>query len=528
MQNDEMIASQGSIHDDIERGLGLCMAGQWTQFHAFVRSHAKAQAIPWMVARQAMAKDAPNIAQKSIEFALQSELWDPPAMRELASCLVSLGQFDVAADLTQQAEKVDAQRTQASANGPSLAEALAPISAQLDHIAKTLSSLQAQIPVPSRKHLSVVLLVQSPVYWNTWSELLGLMQRDTRFEVSVVLADLMEGARAAYECSSREFLIQRDVDFVHVDHYDLEMARPDLVIYQSPYPSVIHPKFDLDRVRSLGARIVYTPYCVDMCGGKFLEHANFQSDLVTKAWRVYARSKRQKAEFARLCPAGNQHVSVVGAPKLDALANHEAQELAREVKRFAQGRKIVLYNAHFRIHADGGGYSTYPVWEPRLRELLAQRDDFVLLFRPHPNFFGYLRDNKILSAQGVNKLIAQYEKSDRIFLDQSFDYRDAMHVSDLMVSDASSLLLEFSSLGKPVVYFRNDRGPGLNHDGDFADCLYQPESVEELSAQLDQLFAGQDHLEAKRNAMVRELLFTPPQGCSQAILEDLAGLISKR
>ncbi|WP_052009232.1 CDP-glycerol glycerophosphotransferase family protein [Listeria grayi] len=106
-------------------------------------------------------------------------------------------------------------------------------------------------------------------------------------------------------------------------------------------------------------------------------------------------------------------------------------------------KKVILFAPTFR----GGGRKSahYPYEYLNLRKIYEnlQGNDYVFLFKVHFNT--------------LNKINIPYELSD-FFYDVS-DYRDIndlMLISDLLITDYSSVCFEFSLLDKPMLFFSPD------------------------------------------------------------------------
>ncbi len=130
-----------------------------------------------------------------------------------------------------------------------------------------------------------------------------------------------------------------------------------------------------------------------------------------------------------------------GWPKADVYFSPEMQRLP------ANRRPVVLYSSTF---TPGISSTTYLADE--IERLVATRDwDWIFMFHPK------LTDPEIL---GRYERIA-CEHANVTFLGNTFS-ADAMRRADVLLSDSSSIILEFMFLNKPVVTFRNTTpGPHL-------------------------------------------------------------------
>lgn len=149
--------------------------------------------------------------------------------------------------------------------------------------------------------------------------------------------------------------------------------------------------------------------------------------------------------------------SRLGVPRTDLFFGDAASEAAAEVRRryrLPEGRRVLLYAPTFR-----GDRVTEARYDDGLDlELLAQAlgEDHLLLLRLHPFVRSRLRIGSELDGFVV-------DASDHP------DINALMLVSDLLITDYSSAIFEFSLLERPMAFFAPDldayeRERGFYHD----------------------------------------------------------------
>lgn len=139
-------------------------------------------------------------------------------------------------------------------------------------------------------------------------------------------------------------------------------------------------------------------------------------------------------------------VSHLGIPRTDNLvcAEEKATRLADAVRRryrIPRGRTVILYAPTFRGDSIGSARYHDELDIPLLHSLLGQ--DHVLLMRLHP----FVRES----------LQIQPELRDfTIDVSSHPDINELMHASDLLITDYSSAIFEYSLLGRPMLFFAPD------------------------------------------------------------------------
>ena len=145
-----------------------------------------------------------------------------------------------------------------------------------------------------------------------------------------------------------------------------------------------------------------------------------------------------------------------GLPRNDTLYNTTKEEILDIKKRLGLplDKKIILYAPTWRDSVDNGHtYAIKPpidlnLWEEKLS------DEYILLFRTHSY------TNKIIGVE-FNNFVRDYISYPIV--------NDLFKVSDILISDYSSCITDFSILSRPIICFAYDyeeynRVHGLNFD----------------------------------------------------------------
>jgi teichoic acid ribitol-phosphate primase len=168
-------------------------------------------------------------------------------------------------------------------------------------------------------------------------------------------------------------------------------------------------------------------------------HSNYDVCLVSSASVAphYAEAFRLPIE---------RFVSRLGIPRTDVLFGEEriARLVADIRSRYAipDGRRVILYAPTFRGDSVVDATAGDGLDLGRLREALGE--DHVVLVRLHP----FIREHVALDPALAGFAI---DVSDHP------DINELLLVTDLLITDYSSVIYEFSLLGRPMVFFAPDR-----------------------------------------------------------------------
>jgi CDP-glycerol glycerophosphotransferase (TagB/SpsB family) len=140
----------------------------------------------------------------------------------------------------------------------------------------------------------------------------------------------------------------------------------------------------------------------------------------------------------------SRFVSRLGIPRTDVLFGDRVETIKAAVRRryaIPEGRKVILYAPTFRGDRVTEARTPQDLDLRTLQRTLG--DGYVLLLRLHP----FVRERMPIGPElaGFAIDVSDYP-----------DINELMLVSDLLVTDYSSAIYEFSLLGRPMVFFAPD------------------------------------------------------------------------
>lgn len=135
-----------------------------------------------------------------------------------------------------------------------------------------------------------------------------------------------------------------------------------------------------------------------------------------------------------------------GYPRNDIYFNH-TEDFKHQIKKtlkIGDKHKIVTYAPTFR---DNGDFSCYSLDTDKLLKALKEKtgEEWILLVRAHPNI--YFLSEKTLDFDYSENVrdVTSYPDAQRLFL-----------ITDLLITDYSSIMIDFILMHKPVLLFATD------------------------------------------------------------------------
>lgn len=248
-------------------------------------------------------------------------------------------------------------------------------------------------------------------------------------------------------------LFPAEVPIVGYEAYDFKKRRPDVVYIHNPYDhcnyvTSIHPYFYSDQLKQFTEMLVYIPYCIsgytyhpekmDVCRTPGIINSDIiilQSDSLKQ---VYIQHGIEEDKLL-----------VMGNPKVDAVVNKCCyQEIPESWARKCAGRKCVLLNTSIStfLNTKEGVRNIRNM----IQDITASREVF-LIWRPHPLLKATVASMRPEQIEEYCELEAWITSSEDVEMDVSGDALTAIHFSDGLISDYSSLIFQYIFTEKPIL-----------------------------------------------------------------------------
>jgi CDP-glycerol glycerophosphotransferase (TagB/SpsB family) len=161
------------------------------------------------------------------------------------------------------------------------------------------------------------------------------------------------------------------------------------------------------------------------------------------------------AVYAEAFGIPESHVVATGIPRVDRMFSHEHRQASLEAVAAAfpetVGRTVILFAPTFRGH--GARTATYDVGQIDVEALhaLCVERDAVCLVRMHP----FVREALDVPAAFRDRIV-DASAAATSGAATPIETNDLLFAVDLLVTDYSSIVYEFSTLGRPMLFFAYD------------------------------------------------------------------------
>ncbi|MEY8752202.1 CDP-glycerol glycerophosphotransferase family protein [Alkalicoccobacillus gibsonii] len=212
--------------------------------------------------------------------------------------------------------------------------------------------------------------------------------------------------------------------------------------YPLIYPLKIREEADLIQVwHAVGAFKTFGYSRVGRPGGpsiKSLNHRNYTKAVVS--------SKNIVRHYAEGFGIEEEAVVPIGVPRTDIFFDEKYKDNKRnelyDQYPFLQGKKVILFAPTFR--GNGQSSAHYPYDMLNLEKLYNElKDEYIFIFKVHP----FIK----------NKISIPYHYEDFFYdFSEHREINDLLFVTDILITDYSSVCFEYALLRKPMIFFSYD------------------------------------------------------------------------
>ena len=345
--------------------------------------------------------------------------------------------------------------------------------------------------------IHVAFIVQMPEIWDKEEPVYSAMSVDPRFSVSMLVVP-------AYN------QIHKTIETEYGDNYFLNMypeairtyengrwqalgKEYDYVFYQRPYDQFLPIGLQSRNVVKL-AKCCYIPY--GYTGADVFNEGSTNKEFFRNLYFGFAESAYMARVFERRYQGKKgrelHKIAFLGFPSLVPYF---------DLKPTNEYRRI-LWTPRWSYAPKAGG-SHFLEYKDSILNLKNQSPELTLTFRPHPLLFGELISTSRMSDREIEDYLKQLSQNN-IAYDNGHPIYETIQNTDILITDYSSIIIQFFITGKPIVFCESDI---VLYD-DFkmlSDGMYVVHNEEELITTVQMLVEGEDPLYMKRQKIIDRL-----------------------
>ena len=132
-----------------------------------------------------------------------------------------------------------------------------------------------------------------------------------------------------------------------------------------------------------------------------------------------------------------------------------------------------------------------------------KRNNDLIVFRPHPLAFDNFISKGLMTKKEVANYLKNYQNSNMIY-DKSSNYYDTFRDSDVLITDFSSIIIEYLMYDKPIIFCHRDMNILNDYMKEITKICYCVNNWKEVEQVLEKLKKGKDPLKDTRTKFVNE------------------------
>ena len=368
-----------------------------------------------------------------------------------------------------------------------------------------------------KKKIKVVFLYQWIPGYIRFKDVVMKMMGDSRFEVKILA--FPENIKSfkrneTYDYCEEAFPGVEAIDATaYEDWYDLKKDKPDYVFIQRPYDNYLPDNYSVEEI-SKYTKICYIPYGYQLA---YIQDVSLAPQILNNISLFFAEND-VVYEYDKKTVSGNKKTVVfnIGYPALDK----NLKTITEPKSAFSNINKDefkVIWTPRWSVYKEYYA-TTFFEYNSYFVNYAKKHKKLKLIFRPHPIMFNHFMDLKIMTKQQINKYIKSFP--DNMYYDTQGDYFKTFIDSDVLVTDWSSILLDYFILGKPIILCGdNDETKYTKEMKKISNSSYKVSNWDELKEVLENLKAGIDPKKKSRTRFINEIKKTNDGRVAEKIVE---------
>ena len=355
-----------------------------------------------------------------------------------------------------------------------------------------------------KKKIKVFYICQYIQGWNKIADVINSMIDDDEIDIHI-LAFPMEINKFP---ENEEFLFWKNKfgDYVinavsNNEWFDLKKENPDYVFVQRPYDIYLPEKYSCKELAKY-TKLCYIPYGFILAK---LQKVTLQKEFLENLYMFFA-DNHYEYEYAKdIIESFNDNNKRLcfdlGYPILDAIK--EKQQNYSAFKQIKKRNLNIIWTPRWTTDEEYCG-TTFFENKDKIVEY-GKRNDCLIVFRPHPLAFDNFISKGLMTKKEVTNYLKNYQNSNMIY-DKSGDYYDTFKDSDVLITDFSSIVVEYLLFNKPIILCGGDIKNKYNHImKKIRSVCYNVKNWNEIESILIKLNNGNDTKRKKRTNLIKEL-----------------------
>lgn len=330
---------------------------------------------------------------------------------------------------------------------------------------RLISNIQEAIKLAEKRlneKLNIVFMPYNAYMWNSlesiWKEAL-LDDECNCYVVPIPYYKLIDRPDGKVEgiFTYEGDLLPDYVDVINYNEFDLSKIKPDIIYIHNQYDDCnnatrVHSDYFSQNLKKYTNHLVYSTYAT-LGAVQTWFYKPFYSLIASRKFdKVIVQSDVFKF-IAKLYGVDENTIIPFGTPKFDALfnsLNNDSLNNDELVIKF-KDKTVFLWATNLMKIIRGRDSALDEI--ESLFDIIKKNKDLALIYRPHPLELSYVKSKAPECFDRYMSLLKDFEKFENLELDMSPSYYESFKISDALIADTSSLILEYIATDKPILIY---------------------------------------------------------------------------
>lgn len=346
------------------------------------------------------------------------------------------------------------------------------------------------------KNIRIYFVLQYPEMWNSYATVYKELEVMDKVDVCVIALPKRGATKEfsfADENDAYSFCVKEGINVINAyDNgviLDPSSLYADYIVIQRPYDDHVPKEYSMNYLCKV-ALLIYISYSGHMTNGI---HFNIEYDSMDRYFYMFFADCKESMDYVENRTKSRvfhkyQKIFNIGFPRFDLIHNRKSNEI-----------KTFLWMPRWSLIKEQG-LSHFYDYIFVLLDYFKKNPNLNLIIRPHPLMFRNFVKTGYKTQEEIDKIIDTINNIENIKLDSNSDYLDTFDMSDALISDGSSLLLEYFFTKKPVIIC--EVGEDFTESSQkIISTFYDINDEKQLISNINDLVNGDDEKKKLRDEM---------------------------
>lgn len=321
----------------------------------------------------------------------------------------------------------------------------------------------------------------------------------------------------------------KDVNVTLFETYNLEKRQPDIIYIHNPYDkfnylTTVNPRYYSEELAQYTNMLVYVPYYI--AGSSETKEFKLLPSYKNMT-KIITQSNNSKEAFI-MSGLDSSKILSLGSPKLDAMifSIKEKKKPPLSWTEIVSNKKTILFNTGITNLLEDA-----VKWIEQIKQILndfISNDKCAFIWRPHPLTEITIKTMRQNVLEEFEIIMGKVKSAPNIIIDETNDIYSAATISDGLISDYSSIMMQYIITEKPILGMLPEDKLEKNryYLADYLGCYF----IKEMSVNdfIEVIVKNKDYQRESRVSKFKKSVNNPDGTCGLKIHNEIKKEVSNQ